>query len=250
MAGHLMSTLDVGEHLGIRPRYTDSTMIGGSSFVSHLHHAALALSAGACDVALITYGSTMRSDSAARRGAAAAAGGGERPNYERAYGPRGPITGYALAAARHMHEFGTTREQLAEVAVAARQWAQLNPVAFKRDPADHRRRRRRPVISSPFGSLDCCLVTDGGGAAVIVPRPTGPGTCPDRRPTCSAQARPTTTSGSHRCPTSRPPPPGVGGAGLRHGRARPERRRRGAALRRLHDQPDPVPGGHGLLREG
>jgi acetyl-CoA acetyltransferase len=170
LAGHLMSTLDVGEHLGIRPRYTDSTMIGGSSFVSHLHHAALALSTGACDVALIAYGSTMRSDSAVRRGGGGGGGGGggERPNYERAYGPRGPITGYALAAARHMYEFGTTREQLAEVAVAARQWAQLNPVAFKRDPLTIADVVGRPIISSPFGSLDCCLVTDGGGAAVMV----------------------------------------------------------------------------------
>jgi acetyl-CoA acetyltransferase len=165
VAGHLMSTLDVGEYLGIRPRYSDSTMIGGSSFVAHLHHAAVALATGECDVALITYGSTPRSD-----GKAGIRGGGtpERPNYERAYGPRGPISGYALAAARHMHEFGTTREQLAEVAVAARAWAQLNPVAFKRDPLTIDDVIGRPVISSPFGSLDCCLVTDGGGAVVLV----------------------------------------------------------------------------------
>jgi acetyl-CoA acetyltransferase len=166
VAGHLMSTLDVGEYLGIRPRYTDSTMIGGSSFVAHLHHAAMAIATGECDVALITYGSTPRSDGkAGRRG-----GGGapERPNYERAYGPRGPISGYALAAVRHMHEFGTTREQIAEVAVAARAWAALNPVAFKRDPITIDDVIGRPVISSPFGSLDCCLVTDGGGAAVLV----------------------------------------------------------------------------------
>ena len=112
-----MSTLDFGEYLGIRPRYSDSTMIGGSSFVAHLHHAAAAIATGECDVALIAYGSTPRSD-----GKAGIRGGGspERPNYERAYGPRGPISGYALAAARHMYEFGTTREQLAEVAVAAR----------------------------------------------------------------------------------------------------------------------------------
>jgi acetyl-CoA acetyltransferase len=165
VAGHLMSTLDLGEYLGIRPRYSDNTMIGGSAFVSYVHHAALALDAGACDVALIAYGSTSRSDSKTGRLRGAAP---EQPNYEAVYRPRNPITGYALAAMRHMHEFGTTREQLAEVAVAARAWAQLNPVAFKRDPITIDDVLAQPVISTPFGSLDCCLVTDGGGAVVMV----------------------------------------------------------------------------------
>ena len=166
IGGKLMSTLDMGEYLGIRSRYTDSTMIGGSAFVSHLHHAALALAAHACDVALITYGSTARSDSG--RGRLSGPAQPEQPNYEVEFGPRSPVSGYALAAARHMHEYGTTREQLAEVAVAARQWAGLNPKAFKREPITVEDVIGRPMISSPFGSLDCCLVTDGGGAAVVV----------------------------------------------------------------------------------
>jgi acetyl-CoA acetyltransferase len=165
VSGHLMSTLDLGEYLGIRPRYSDNTMIGGSAFVSYLHHAALALAAGACDVALIAYGSTSRSDSKSGRLRGAAP---EKPNYESVYRPRNPISGYALAAMRHMHEFGTTREQLAEVAVAARAWAHLNPVAFKRDLITIDDVLAQPVISTPFGSLDCCLVTDGGGAVVMV----------------------------------------------------------------------------------
>jgi acetyl-CoA acetyltransferase len=140
-------------------------MVGGSAFVSHLYHAALALDAGACDVALIAYGSTSRSDSKAGRLRGATP---EKPNYEAVYAPRNPISGYALAATRHMHDFGTTREQLAEVAVAARAWAQLNPVAFKREPLTIDEVISRPTISSPFGSLDCCLVTDGGGAVVMV----------------------------------------------------------------------------------
>ncbi len=165
VAGRSMSTLDMGEYLGIRPRYTDSTMIGGSAFLSHLHHASLALAAGACDVALILYGSTVRSDSGRGR-----LGGGqpEEPNYEAPYKPRSPISGYALAAQRHMFQYGTTREHLAEVAVAARAWAALNPVAFKREPLTLKEVLSRPYVSTPFTSLDCCLVTDGGGAVVMV----------------------------------------------------------------------------------
>ncbi|WP_456697194.1 acetyl-CoA acetyltransferase [Aeromicrobium sp. P5_D10] len=164
IAGRGMSNLDAGEYLGIRPRYTDGTMIGGSSFVSHVHHAALALSQGACDVALIAYGSTQRTDMRRPvRGGYPA----ELPSYEAAYGPRHPITGYSLAAARHMHEYGTTREQLAEVAVAARQWAMLNPKAFKRSPLTIDDVLSARPVASPFTTLDCCLVTDGGGAIVM-----------------------------------------------------------------------------------
>jgi acetyl-CoA acetyltransferase len=166
MRGHLLSTLDVGEYLGIKPRYSDSSMVGGSSFLSFLHHATLALATGQCNVALITYGSTARSDR--RVSGLAAPGAHERPDYERAYRPRNPMTGYALAANRHMFQYGTTREQLAEVAVAARLWASLNPRAFRREPLTIEQVMERPIISSPFSSLDCCLVTDGGGSAVLV----------------------------------------------------------------------------------
>ncbi|GAA4204159.1 acetyl-CoA acetyltransferase [Microbispora amethystogenes] len=164
IAGRGMAPLDVAEYLGIRPRYTDGTMVGGSSFVSHLHHAALAITSGACDVALIVYGSTARSDSGRGR---LATGPPELPSYEAAYRPRMPITGYALAAARHMHQFGTTRTQLAEVAVAARRWARLNPKAFARDPLTVEDVLAARMVSSPLTSLDCCLVTDGGGAVVV-----------------------------------------------------------------------------------
>src|SRR5215211_4243974 len=122
-----MPTLSVGEYLGIRPRYSDATNLGGSSFVSHLFHAGAAIEAGLCDVALITYGSTQRS------GGGRLVTGSEADPYEAPYDPRYPVSMYALAASRHMHEHGTTREQLAEVAVAARQWARLNPKAFMRE---------------------------------------------------------------------------------------------------------------------
>lgn len=156
-----MSGMDTAEYLGIRPAYVDGSTIGGSSFVSHLLHAAAAIDAGVITTALVVYGSTQRSD------------GGRlvspsKPNpYEAPYRARHPISMYALAAARHMHQYGTTREQLADVAVAARQWAQLNPVAFARGPLTREDVLSARMISDPLTKLDCCLVTDGGGAVVL-----------------------------------------------------------------------------------
>ena len=156
-----MPTLSVGEYLGIRPRYSDATNMGGSSFVSHLFHAASAINAGFCEVALIAYGSTQRSASGRL------VSGSEALPYEAPYKPRYPVSAYALAASRHMHEYGTTREQLAEVAVAAREWAKLNPKAFMRDDLSVEDVIDSRMVSSPLSILDCCLVTDGGGAALV-----------------------------------------------------------------------------------
>ena len=156
-----MPGLNVGEHLGIRPRYSDSTNLGGASFVSHLLHAAAAIHAGLCDVALITYGSTQRADGGKLKSIA------EQYPAEQLYRPRYPFTQYALAAARHMHEFGTTREQLAEVAVAARAWAQTNERAFARDPLGVEDVLGARMICDPLTKLDACLVTDGAGALVV-----------------------------------------------------------------------------------
>ena len=160
-AYHHMPTLSAGEYLGIRPRYSDATSMGGSSFVSHLFHAAAAIDAGLCEVALITYGSTQRS------GGGRLVTGSETDPYEAPYNPRYPVSMYALAASRHMHEYGTTREQLAEVAVAAREWAKLNPKAFKRDHLTIGDVLDSRMVSSPLSVRDCCLVTDGGGAAIV-----------------------------------------------------------------------------------
>jgi acetyl-CoA acetyltransferase len=154
-------TLSAGEYLGIRPRYSDATMMGGSSFISHLLHATAALEAGLCEVALITYASTQLSEGGFR-------GVSDPPNpYETPYGPRYPVSMYALAASRHMHEYGTTRKQLAEVAVAAREWAKLNPKAFMRDDLTVEDVLASRMVSSPLSILDCCLVTDGGGALLV-----------------------------------------------------------------------------------
>jgi acetyl-CoA acetyltransferase len=160
-AYYAMATVSAGEYLGIRPRYSDATNMGGSSFVSHLLHAAAALEAGLCEVALVSYASTQRSGGGFR-------GLSEPPNpYETPYGPRYPVSMYALAASRHMHEYGTTRAQLAEVAVAAREWAKLNPKAFLRDDLTVEDVLASRMVSSPLSILDCCLVTDGGGALLV-----------------------------------------------------------------------------------
>ncbi len=156
-----MPGLNVAEYLGIRPRYSDSTNLGGASFVSHLQHAAAAIGAGLCDVALIAYGSTQRADGGRLKSVA------ESFEVEAPYRPRYPISQFALAAARHMHEFGTTREQLAEVAVAARAWARLTDRAFARDPLTVDDVLSSRVISTPLTARDACLVTDGGGALLV-----------------------------------------------------------------------------------
>ena len=156
-----MPTLSAGEYLGIRPRSSDATMMGGSSFVSHLLHATAAIESGLCEVAVITYGSTQLSEGGFR-------GVSDPPEpYETPYGPRYPVSMYALAASRHMYEYGTTREQLAEVAVAARGWARLNPKAFKREDLNVEDVLASRMVSSPLSILDCCLVTDGGGALLV-----------------------------------------------------------------------------------
>ena len=154
--------MSVPEYLGIRPKLIESTRTGGSSFQIHALWAALALDAGLCDAVLVCYGSNQRSSS----GGFATSGGTEF-GYESVYKPRNPPTSYALAAARHMHEFGTTREQLAEVAVAARRWAQLNPDAFARDDLTIRDCLEARMVSDPLTVRDCCLVTDGAAALVM-----------------------------------------------------------------------------------
>ncbi|MBS1862093.1 MAG: thiolase [Actinobacteria bacterium] len=154
-------TLNAAEYLGIRPRYSDGSNIGGSSAVSHLLYAAGAIESGLIDVALIVYGSIQRS--AARKLITPAA----ISAWEEPFRPRWPLTMYALAASRHMHQFGTTREQLAAVAVAARAWAQLNPVAFERGPLSVADVLAARPVCDPLGVRDCCLVTDGGGALVL-----------------------------------------------------------------------------------
>ncbi|MCQ4629021.1 thiolase [Shinella sp. CPCC 100929] len=157
-----MAPLALAEYLGIRLAYFDGTNIGGSSFMSHLAHAHAAIEAGLCSVAVIAYGSTQRSVSRA------AASPREYNAWETPYRPILPTSAYAISAARHMHLYGTTREQLAEVAVAARQWALLNPKAWEKEPLTIDDVLSARMVSDPLTVRDCCLVTDGGGALVLV----------------------------------------------------------------------------------
>ena len=159
-------SVQVGEYLGIQPRYADSTDLGGASFEAFVHHALVAVATGRCQVALVVYASrqrSRRSRDAARHGEHATL----RGQFEAPHGLPFPMGHYALAAARHMHEFGTTPAQLAEVAVAARAWARRNPKAWSRDPLTIDDVLASPLLCDPLRRLDACLVTDGGGALVI-----------------------------------------------------------------------------------
>ena len=156
-----MGPLALAEYLGIKPKYFDGTQVGGSSFMSHVAHAQAAIQLGLCEVAVIAHGSTQRSVSRAQ------ASPREYNPYETPYRPILPISAYAMVAARHMHQYGTTREHLAEVAVAARRWALMNPKAWENEPLTIEQVLGSRMVSDPFTVRDCCLVVDGGGAIVL-----------------------------------------------------------------------------------
>ena len=156
-----LSVLGLAEYLGIDPKFIGSTIVGGSSFEFHVAHAMGAIALGLCNVALIAYGSTQRT--IGRKQASVR----EINPYETPFKPFLPSSAYALAASRHMHQFGTTREQLAAVAVAAREWALLNPAAWEKKPLTIADVLSSRMVSYPFTVRDCCLVTDGGGAIIV-----------------------------------------------------------------------------------
>ena len=156
-----MPSVTLADQLGIQPKVTDSTNIGGASVIAHVGHAMRAIVAGQCEVAVIAYASTQRSD------AGKLVTGADILPYERPYGALFPISGYAMAMQRHMYEFGTTREQLAKVAVTASQWASRNPDALKQELLTVEEVLASPLVSDPLRKLDICLVTNGGGAIVV-----------------------------------------------------------------------------------
>ena len=159
------STLTLAEYLGIEPKYTDTTAVGGSSFIIHIAHAMAAINAGYCEVALVTHGEAGRS-ARNRAGANLSEPG---PQYEIPYGFIGAPINYAMAARRYMHEHGEdrTRQAMAEIAVSTRKWALMNPKAYIKDPMTFDDYHDSRWISWPFHLLDCCLVTDAGGAYVV-----------------------------------------------------------------------------------
>ncbi|GAA3748982.1 thiolase [Leifsonia bigeumensis] len=158
-------SVQVGEYLGIQPSYADSSDLGGAAFVAFLGHASAALQTGRCKVALVVYASRQRTRASRRlnhwNDKAVS------PQFEQPFGLPAPLGQFGLLAARHQYEYGTTSEQLASVAVAARQWARLNPKAWSRDPLTVEDVLASRMICEPLHRLDCCLVTDGGGAIVL-----------------------------------------------------------------------------------
>lgn len=154
-------TLTLAESLGIHPRHVDSTALGGCSFVALLGHAAAAIQSGLCEVAVIAYGSTQRSDAGKLVSMA------ESSVYEQPYGLIHPIGAFGMVAQRHMAEYGTTSEQLAQYAVSAREWALLTDTAPYPTPLTVDEVLNSPIITTPLHKLDCCLVTDGGAAVVL-----------------------------------------------------------------------------------
>ena len=164
----LMHPLVLAEYLGIRPRYVDGTQVGGSAWEFFLHHAVGAIESGLCDVALLNYATTSRSDLKRKVRSANIAIDARGPaQFESAYGHT-VIGRHAMAATRHMFEFGTTPEQLAEIAVQIRDNASRNPLAMYREPITVDDVLSSRMICSPLHKLDCCIRSDGGGAVVLV----------------------------------------------------------------------------------
>lgn len=166
VAGEYAPSVRMSEYLGIRPRYFGNSSLGGASFLSQVAHAARAIDEGLASVVVVAYARAPRNR--------AVPGSGGLPcgpaQYERIWGAPFPVTAYALAARRYFHEHGATGEDLARVAVSARRWAALNPVAFARDPLTVEDVLSSRMIADPLRKLDCCLVTDGGGAVVLTSR--------------------------------------------------------------------------------
>ncbi|MGI8796640.1 MAG: acetyl-CoA acetyltransferase [Acidimicrobiia bacterium] len=164
----LLAPIEVAEYLGLRPNWADGTGVGGSTWEFMVEHATAAIAQGHVEVVLLVYGSTSRADLKVRR----------RATSNLSFGNRGPvqfdapfghtlIAKYAMSARRHMHEFGTKIEQLAEIAVSARYNASLNPEAYYRDPITIADVLESPVIADPLTKLHCCIRSDGGGAVVL-----------------------------------------------------------------------------------
>ena len=165
------SGLNLADYLNMYPKYVDNTTVGGGSFEFHLSHALTAIAAGRINCAVITYSSLARSGGVSVGTGGVARFGHPRldpapDSFEELYGLT-TVGLYAMIAQRHMHQYGTTSEQLAEIAVAIRHHASMNPEAMFRDPITVDSVVNARVISSPLHLLDCCLISDGGGAVVV-----------------------------------------------------------------------------------
>jgi acetyl-CoA acetyltransferase len=157
--------VQVAHALGITPRWIDGTGVGGTSFLLHVRHAAAAIRAGYARTVLITHGESGRSRVGASRYRMEASS--PVGQFEVPYGVFGPTTTFTIPVLRYMKDFGLTHEQLAYVAVAQRRWAAKNPRAAYRDPVTVEDVLASRIVAYPFHLLECCLVTDGGGALVV-----------------------------------------------------------------------------------
>ena len=159
--------VELAEHLGLTLSWSDTALAGGASPLIQVSHAADAISAGRCKVAVVVYASTQASDHNRRLGGHRRPASVRSAQHETAAGLLQPIGAAALAAARHMHEWGTTAEQLASVVVSDRTWAQENPAALRREPITIEEVCGSPYIATPLRKADCCPVTDGAAAVVL-----------------------------------------------------------------------------------
>ncbi|MDA9316100.1 thiolase [Pseudomonadales bacterium] len=161
------SPTNLAHYMGIVPTWVDGTSVGGCSFMLHVRHAAAAINEGLCNTVLITHGESGRSN--VGRGGFRGGGGGASlaGQFEAPYGLMGPPSLFTIPFLRYMKETGTTLEQLAMVAVVQREWAGLNPRASYRDPLTVAQVMNDRMIAYPFTKLECCLVTDGGGALIL-----------------------------------------------------------------------------------
>jgi acetyl-CoA acetyltransferase len=163
----LLTPTEIGEYLGLRPTWVDGTGVGGSTWEFMVEHATAAIMAGHVQTVLLVYGSTTRADLKARRRSANLSFGARGPvQFDTPFG-HALIAKYAMATRRHMHEYGTTMEQLAEIAVSTRFNASHNPDAYYRDPITIDEVQSSRMIADPLTKLHCCIRSDGGGAVVL-----------------------------------------------------------------------------------
>jgi acetyl-CoA acetyltransferase len=163
----LLAPVEVAEYCGLRPTWVDGTGVGGATWEFMVEHATAAILAGHVEVVVLVYGSTTRADLKARRRSANLSFGGRGPvQFDAPFG-HSLISKYAMATRRHMYEFGTTMEQLAEIAVSTRSNASLNPDAYYRDPITIEDVQASRMMAEPLTKLHCCIRSDGGGAVVL-----------------------------------------------------------------------------------
>ena len=156
---------DLAYYLGITPKWVDGTAVGGCSFMLHVRHAVAAIMAGHCETVLITHGESGRSG--VGRDGFASAPSSLAGQFEMPFGPMGPTSMFTLPVLRYMKDYGMTHEQLAMVAVVQREWASQNPRASQQEPITVDDVLNSKMIAYPFHLLECCLVTDGGGALIL-----------------------------------------------------------------------------------